>query len=131
MKNIIIPTLIAVGLIGGTIALTRVSTSVTDDGIPPVDAVRVENGVQIIDLRAKGGFTPRRTSASAGIPTTIRFNTKSTFDCSASVRIPSLNVSKLLPATGVTDIAIGTPSPGLLKGTCGMGMYPFEIEFTN
>lgn len=131
MKNIIIPTLIAVGLIGGTIALTRVPVSSTDGNTPVAEVVRVQDGVQIIDLRAKGGFTPRRANATAGIPTTIRFNTKSTFDCSASVRIPSLNVSKLLPATGVTDIAIGTPSAGVLKGTCGMGMYPFEIEFKN
>jgi hypothetical protein len=35
----------------------------------------------------------------------------------------------MLPQTGSTDIDIGTPQPGTLKGSCGMGMYQFEIAF--
>ena len=87
------------------------------------------DGRQIIDIRAKGGYQPRRSVAKAGIPTTIRFNTNGTFDCSSSVRIPSMDISKLLPQSGFTDIDIGSSKLGLLNGSCGMGMYPFEIEF--
>ena len=94
-----------------------------------VDNVRVENGKQIVEIRARGGYLPRRSIAKADIPTIIRINTSGTFDCSASVRIPSLGISKLLPQSGSTDIDIGQNKIGNLRGSCGMGMYPFEIEF--
>lgn len=91
--------------------------------------VSVVDGKQIIEISAKGGYQPRKSIAKAGIPTIIRFDTKGTFDCSSSVRIPSMNISKNLPQTGSTDIDIGDSKLGTLKGSCGMGMYPFEVEF--
>jgi hypothetical protein len=95
----------------------------------PDNNVSIENGVQIIEIKAKGGYLPRVSVAKAGIPTIIRFNTKGTFDCSSSVRIPSMNLFKSLPQSGTTDIDLGTQPAGTLQGTCGMGMYPFEVEF--
>ncbi len=94
-----------------------------------IQNVSIVDGKQIIEIKAKGGYTPRGSVAKAGIPTIIRFNTNSTFDCSASVRIPSMNVSELLPNSGSKDIDIGIPTAGTLRGSCGMGMYPFQIEF--
>jgi plastocyanin domain-containing protein len=83
---------------------------------------------QIVEITAKGGYLPRMSTVKAGVPTVLRFNTKGTFDCSSSVRIPSLNISQVLPASGSTDIALGALVEGVLKGTCGMGMYPFELN---
>lgn len=100
-----------------------------DANDPATNNVSVVNGVQIIEIRAKGGYQPRRSTAKAGVRTVLRFNTQGTFDCSSSVRIPSLNISKNLPPSGSTDIDLGTPSVALLQGSCGMGMYPFEIYF--
>ena len=40
-----------------------------------------------------------------------------------------MDISKNLPQSGVTDIDIGSQEVSILQGTCGMGMYPFEIEF--
>jgi plastocyanin domain-containing protein len=94
-----------------------------------VNNVSVVDGKQIIEITAKGGYQPRKSVAKAGIPTVIRFNTSGTFDCSSSIRIPSLGISKILPQTGSTDIDIGSPTVATLKGTCGMGMYPFEVDF--
>lgn len=91
--------------------------------------VSIVDGKQIIEISAKGGYQPRKSIAKAGIPTIIRFDTKGTFDCSSAVRIPSMNISKNLPQTGTTDIDIGTQKVATLQGTCGMGMYPFEVEF--
>ncbi len=91
--------------------------------------VSIVNGVQIISLQVKGGYQPEQSVAKAGLPTVIRFETSGTFDCSSSIRIPSLNISQYLPQTGSTDINIGTPSVGLFRGSCGMGMYPFEVDF--
>jgi plastocyanin domain-containing protein len=96
-----------------------------------VDNVSVVNGQQIIAIKTKGGYWPKKTVAKAGLPTILRFETTGTFDCSSAMRIPSLGISKNLPASGTTDIDIASPAEGLLQGTCIMGMYPFEIDFQN
>lgn len=98
---------------------------------PEAANVSIVNGVQVVNLQAKGGYQPRFSTAKAGVPTIIRFATSGTFDCSSAVRIPSMNISKNLPATGTTDIDLGSPRIGTLQGTCGMGMYPFSITFNN
>ncbi|MDQ5931558.1 MAG: hypothetical protein QG607_259 [Patescibacteria group bacterium] len=84
---------------------------------------------QIIEIKAKGGYQPRNSVAKAGVKTTLRLTTKGTFDCSSSVRIPSMNIEQLLPASGSIDIDLGVQQAGVLHGTCGMGMYPFSINF--
>lgn len=91
--------------------------------------VEMIDGKQIIQIKAKGGYFPMEISAQAGVPTTLRVTTSSTFDCSAAIRVPSMDISEALPPTGETDIDLGTPQSGKLAGTCGMGMYPFEIDF--
>ncbi len=127
MKSTTVSIIVAVVLIGGALILTKGG----GDNTPIVAAnnVSVVDGKQIIVISAKGGYQPRKSVAKAGVPTIIRFDTKGTFDCSSSVRIPSMNISKNLPQTGSTDIDIGSQEIATLQGTCGMGMYPFEVEF--
>lgn len=127
MKATIISIIVAIVLIGGAFMLAK---NGGDTGqAANANNVSIVDGKQIIEINAKGGYQPRKSVAKAGIPTIIRFNTKGTFDCSSAVRIPSLNISKSLPQSGVTDIDIGSGELGKLKGSCGMGMYPFEVEF--
>ncbi len=90
--------------------------------------VTMVGGQQIVTIDAKGGYSPQTSVAKAGVPTTLRFTTNGSFDCSSSVRIPDLGISKNLPSTGTTDIDLGTLSAGTLQGTCSMGMYKFEIN---
>ena len=125
MKLTVISILVAVVLIVGAILFTRGDTNTNVDA----NNVSVVNGKQIIEIRAKGGYQPRKSIAQAGLPTILRFDTNGTFDCSSSVRIPSLNISQILPQAGETDIDLGLPQIGTLQGMCGMGMYRFEIEF--
>jgi plastocyanin domain-containing protein len=127
MKGTATAIIIAGLMVGGSILLVKSSSS---SGTPPTaENVSVEDGVQIVDLRAKGGYTPQRSIAKAGMPTILRVTTSSTFDCSAAIRIPSIGYSKLLGSTGTTDIDLGVRKSGILRGACGMGMYPFEIAF--
>ena len=92
--------------------------------------VRLEDGVQIIELTAKGGFAPSSTMATAGLPTELRVNTQGTFDCSSVLVIPSLGYQKSLPPTGTEVIMLNAEqAAGTLQGTCGMGMYRFTINF--
>ena len=104
-------------------------TGVVDDNGSSGSNVSVEGATQIVTIRAKGGYQPRVSVAKAGLPTILRFDTQGTFDCSAAVRVPSLGISRNLPFSGQTDIPLGTQVAGVLKGSCGMGMYPFEVRF--
>ncbi len=126
MKLTILSILITLVLVGGALLLTKNSDS---EQLVDVNNVTIVGGVQIVDITAKGGYQPRKSVAKAGVPTIVRFNTSGTFDCSSAVRIPSMDISKNLPQSGVTDIDIGSQEVSILQGTCGMGMYPFEIEF--
>jgi plastocyanin domain-containing protein len=130
MKGIIISLLIVVALIGGVVVLTPKNLKInSSDNIDSVNNVTVVEGVQIVELEAKGGYSPQKSIAKSGLPTLIRFKTSGTFDCSSSVRIPSLNINKFLPQTGITEIDIGVQPVGVFDGFCSMGMYPFEIDF--
>lgn len=128
MKVFFISLGVASIIIVGSLAL--VSRNGDDvDVVPKGNNVHMEGATQIIEIDAKGGYLPRQSVAKAGVPTIIRFNTIATFDCSSAVRIPSMNISKTLPQTGSTDIDIGVHEAGPLEGSCGMGMYPFEVIF--
>lgn len=134
MKGVIGLIIICGAIIGGFVwydssSGKTIDSSETSQNQAAADNVKVEDGKQIIEITAKGGYRPRKSTAQANMPTIIRFNTSGTFDCSLAVRIPSLGISKTLAQSGATDIDIGTSTRGTLRGTCGMGMYPFEIQF--
>ena len=126
-KNILFSTITFLLIIGG--ALIFVNQNNKNIEIGGGDNVAVKDNKQVIEIDAKGGYSPRKTLAKAGIPTIIRFKTSNTFDCSIAVRLPSKGVSKILPQTGSSDIDLGTSTVGQFYGTCGMGMYSFEIDF--
>ena len=129
MKSTILSITLAVALIGGALYLAQGGDGRGGDGITLADNVSIVDSKQIIEIRAKGGYQPRQSVAQAGISTVIRFNGKGSFDCSLAVRIPSLGVSQTLSRTEFTDIGLGVPKAGVLNGSCGMGMYPFQIVF--
>lgn len=104
------------------------SDATSDAGTPPT--ALIVDGKQIIDIRAKGGYSPRVVAAKAGIPTVLRVTTSGTFDCSASVVIPKLSYQKSLQPSGTEDIPItAEQAQGTLRGLCAMGMYNFQIKF--
>ena len=132
-KTKITSIIIVILIIGGVVIFSSPKSDnspiIISDNSVSSSNVSMENGVQVVTLQVKGGYSPRQSIAQAGIPTVIRFNTSNTFDCSLSVRIPSKNINQFLPQTGSTDINIGTQPAGTFRGSCGMGMYPFEVDF--
>jgi len=87
---------------------------------------------QIIEIKAQHGYSPLVSTAKANTPTIIRMTTGGSFDCSSAVVIPSLNYHTRLPMSGSTDIEVpAQPAGTKLTGTCGMGMYSFEIDFVS
>ncbi|MCR4329377.1 MAG: cupredoxin domain-containing protein [Candidatus Roizmanbacteria bacterium] len=92
--------------------------------------VRMEKGKQVVEIRAKGGYSPSITSAKANIDTILLVSTEGTFDCSASLTIPSLGYRTILPPTGETKIKVPAQKKGsTLQALCSMGMYNFQVQF--
>lgn len=92
--------------------------------------VSIIDGKQIIEIGAKGGYSPKTTNAQANIPTVIKMKTNGSFDCSSALVIPSLSYHNNLPLAGETLIDVPPQKPGAkLQGLCAMGMYNFVINF--
>ncbi len=91
--------------------------------------VEIKDGIQYITVNAKGGYSPKVSTAKAGIPTKLIVKTNGTYDCSASLVIRSVGFQKILAQTGEEIIDLGTPQSGTLQGLCSMGMYNFAVNF--
>ena len=118
-------------IIGSGIVLFGGSKNNTDStGIQSAQNVEIRDGVQYVTINARGGYSPKVSTAQAGIPTKLVVKTNGTYDCSASLVIRSIGYQKILSQTGEEVIDIGTPKVGQpLRGLCGMGMYNFAVDF--
>ncbi len=95
-----------------------------------VQNVEIKDGIQYITVNAKGGYSPKVSTAKAGIPTKLIVKTDGTYDCSASLVIRSVGFQKILAQTGDEVIDLGVPQAGQpIQGLCSMGMYNFSIHF--
>ncbi len=122
-------TIIIVVLVAfGALLLFRGKGSGTASPSAAASNVSIVDGQQIVRINVKGGYQPEVSALKAGVPTVLRFETNGTFDCSSSVRIPAFNISRVLPPSGTTDIALGSLPPGTVQGTCSMGMYRFGLD---
>ncbi|MEK7528286.1 MAG: cupredoxin domain-containing protein [Patescibacteria group bacterium] len=129
MKNILVGIIVLAGSTLMTVAFVYLLGG-SGDTTGAVDAVRVEDGVQIIRVKALGGYSPRVVNAQAGVPTRIEMQTKGTYDCSSWLVIPSLRYQKQLPSKGVTNIDVPPQEKGsTITGLCAMGMYSFDVIF--
>lgn len=131
MKINVIAIIIATVLVGGAIAFSGAGSS--GDAPQVADGannVSIVDGKQVIAITAKGGYSPRVTSAKAGISTVIKMDTRGTFDCSSALVIPDIGYRKNLPPSGETTIELPPQAAGTsMRGLCAMGMYNFSINF--
>lgn len=118
-----------IGMISFVWLLSSMLNGNTSENTANGSNVTVVDGVQVIEITAKGGYSPRKTVATAGIPTVLKMETNGTFDCSSALYLPTMKISENLPPSGETEVDLGTPTPGTFRGTCSMGMYNFEIDF--
>ena len=90
--------------IGGAIIFARngakTDTAVSQSNISIID------GKQIIEIDAKGGYSPSVTVAKADTPTIIKVKTQGTFDCSSALVIQSIGYRANLPPSGETLIEV-------------------------
>lgn len=116
----------------GILALVSVFIMIPKNGVSvenPVANVVVSEGVQYVTINARGGYSPRTSKIKSGIPTKLIVKTNNTYDCSSALVVRSVNYRWMLPASGETEIDLGTPKTGgRIQGTCSMGMYSFAIN---
>src|SRR3989344_7087123 len=129
MKLTVVSITVAVLLVGGAVMFTK-GVNTPGDSEPAENNVTIVDGVQTIEINAKGGYSPKVTMVKADMPTVIRVRTNGTFDCSSALAIPSIGYSGNLPPSGETDITLAPQETGAtLDGICAMGMYSFQIRF--
>ncbi len=125
MKSTTISIIIAGVLIAGAIIITNGSSDIAS-----TENVSIVNGTQIVEITAKGNYSPKLTAAKAGIPTILRMKTMGTYDCTAALKVPSLGYEKMLPPSDSTDITLPSQETGAtVRGICAMGMYNFSVNF--
>jgi sulfite exporter TauE/SafE len=94
----------------------------------PASSAPLSNIVKINVINS--GYMPSRLSAPAGQPIQLVLTTKNTQSCSRAFVIPSLNIQKVLPATGETVLNVPPQKAGTsMRFTCSMGMYNGVIQF--
>jgi plastocyanin domain-containing protein len=126
--SIIITLGLVVGI--GTIFLGDFKNDVGLMSNQAVQNVEIRDGIQYITIEARGGYSPKISTAQAGIPTKLVIKTNGTYDCSLSLVIRSIGYQKVLSQTGEEIIDLGIPEVDTpLQGTCSMGMYNFKVDF--
>ncbi|MEZ4156906.1 MAG: cupredoxin domain-containing protein [Candidatus Paceibacterota bacterium] len=129
--NKIALTIITVALVIG-IGIMFLGQSKNNSGTGGTESaqnIEIRDGVQYITINARGGYSPRVSTAQANIPTKLVVKTNGTYDCSAALIIRSIGYEKILPNTGEEIIDLGTPKTGTFQGLCSMGMYNFVVNF--
>lgn len=128
MLGIIAVTLTILGLI-----LLGGSSSTSAPTVGDSSGVSIEGDIQYVDITAKaGGYYPKTITAKGNIKTVLRFKTDKAYGCETAMTIPSLNIKKNLPPTGVTEVEIGNGQVGKdLLITCLMRMYSATIKFAS
>ncbi len=127
-NSLIVITILLVAVFGFIFIVGSGSSSKQNSA--SVENSEIRDGVQYITINAGGGYSPKVSSAQAGIPTKLIVKTNGSYDCSSSLAIRSVGFQKILPSEGETEIDIGIPKAGEpLQGVCSMGMYSFLVNF--
>ena len=129
-KAIIGSLVVTVLALGGIVALSRSGGPNSVPSAEEASNVYMEDGKQVINITAKGGYSPRNVMAKANVPTVIRMITNGTFDCSSALNVTAVGFRGNLPPSGITPIEVPPQKSGAtIDGVCAMGMYSFAVNF--
>jgi len=86
------------------------------------------DGVQIIRVTVKGGYSPDVIRVTAGVPVRMLFDRQESGDCSSRVVIPAFHVNQLMPAYSTTPVEFLPQAPGDYEFACGMNMIRGRLQ---
>jgi len=85
-------------------------------------AAAAQDGVQAIDVRVHGGYSPSLIEVQRGRPVRITFDRQEDNPCSEELVVPSFGIRQFLPAFARTAVEFTPQAAGDIEFTCGMGM---------
>ena len=88
---------------------------------------QLDNGVQVIHVTVKGGYSPDVIQLVADVPVRMMFDRQETGDCSSRVVIPDFHINQALPAFATTAVEFVPGTPGTYEFACGMNMIRGQI----
>ena len=82
----------------------------------------VADGVQVITVTVKGGYSPDVIQVAPGVPVRLLFDRQESGDCSSRVVFPDFHVNQALPAFATTAVEFLPEQAGEYEFACGMNM---------
>ena len=86
------------------------------------------DGVQIIRVTVKGGYSPDVIRVAAGVPVRMLFDRQESGGCSSRVVFPDFHVNQGLPAYATTAVEFLPKEPGDYEFACGMNMIRGRLQ---
>ena len=87
-----------------------------------------DDGVQVIKVTVKGGYSPDVIQVVAGVPVRMLFDRQESGDCSSRVVFPEFHVNQTLPAYATTAVEFVPERPGEYEFACGMNMIRGRLQ---
>ena len=88
----------------------------------------VGDGVQLVTVVVKGGYSPDTVEVRAGMPVRLSFDRQESGDCSSRVVFPDFKINQLLPAHETTTVEFLPEETGEFSFACGMNMLRGHIR---
>ncbi|CAI9411549.1 heavy metal translocating P-type ATPase [Aestuariimicrobium sp. T2.26MG-19.2B] len=88
----------------------------------------VTDGVQVIEVTVKGGYSPDVVRVRPGMPVRLLFNRQEAGECTSHVVIPDVGVNMALPAYATTALEFTPAHAGRIDFACGMNMIHGRID---
>jgi Cu+-exporting ATPase len=82
----------------------------------------IEDGVQLVRVGVKGGYSPDLIEVRVGVPVRMLFDRQEAGDCSSRVVMPDFKINELLPAYATTAVEFVPREEGDFRFACGMNM---------
>lgn len=91
----------------------------------------LQDGVQVVKITVKGGYSPDLVEVEPGVPVRLMFDRQESGDCSSRVVIPDFKVNEQLPAFASTTVELLPRQEGDIRFACGMNMISGTIRVTS
>src|SRR5680860_59814 len=101
-------------------------------GTADVVVVAAEHDAQVkrVTVVVRGGYSPQRIEAVAGVPLQIVFDRQESGDCTSRVIFPDLGITRALPAYERTTVEFVPRVAGELGFSCAMNMVHGSLTVT-
>ncbi|MEP7194048.1 MAG: heavy metal translocating P-type ATPase [Actinomycetota bacterium] len=110
-----------VGVLGGAVLLTALLAWYFF-GPKKSRQAELADGVQVVKVTVKGGYSPEVIQVASGVPVRLLFDRQESGDCSSRVVFPDFKVNQTLPAFETTTVEFLPETPGEYGFACGMSM---------